>query len=312
VTLLTSQWKSGKSTLISVLLAKMKSGGQLAGLPVTAGRAVIVTEESPAKWFERSQSLTFGDHLRWFCRPFRGKPTQEEWLALLGQVGRIHDEHRLDLLVVDPLANLTPMRSENDAGEMLGTLLPLQRLTSRGMSVLLAHHPRKGAVVPGQAARGSGALSGYVDIIIEMQRISNRHSQDRRRRLRAYSRHDITPANWVIELAADGADYLTLGTSAEPDFDHVWPVLKGILERAEGPMRRRDVLREWPSVSAPPTANTLWRWLNRAVKEGWVVRDGLGTRKDPYKFRLPGMEKKWQEDFMAAFTRKLESGPLPK
>jgi hypothetical protein len=74
VTLLTSQWKSGKSTLVSVLLARMKAGGQLAGLPVRPGRAVIVSEESPTKWHERGQVLGFDDHLCWFCRPFLGKP----------------------------------------------------------------------------------------------------------------------------------------------------------------------------------------------------------------------------------------------
>lgn len=39
---------------------------------------------------------------------------------------------------------------------MLDTLLPLQRLTSQGMSVLVLHHPRKGDVIAAQAARGMG------------------------------------------------------------------------------------------------------------------------------------------------------------
>src|SRR5438067_2210940 len=34
VTLLTSQWKTGKTTLLALLLDRMKSGGVLAGLPV--------------------------------------------------------------------------------------------------------------------------------------------------------------------------------------------------------------------------------------------------------------------------------------
>ena len=34
ITLLTSQWKSGKTTLIAVLLSRLNAGGQLAGLPV--------------------------------------------------------------------------------------------------------------------------------------------------------------------------------------------------------------------------------------------------------------------------------------
>src|SRR5262245_53829230 len=50
VTLLTSQWKAGKTTLASVLLARMKSGGLLAGLPVTAGKALVVSEEGPDHW----------------------------------------------------------------------------------------------------------------------------------------------------------------------------------------------------------------------------------------------------------------------
>src|SRR5262245_606790 len=45
VTLFTGQWKSGKTTLVSLLLARMKTGGELAGLPVTSGRAVVLSEE---------------------------------------------------------------------------------------------------------------------------------------------------------------------------------------------------------------------------------------------------------------------------
>src|SRR5438552_2208703 len=50
VTLLTSRWKAGKTTLLSVLLARLGAGGELAGLPVAAGRAVVVSEEAPGMW----------------------------------------------------------------------------------------------------------------------------------------------------------------------------------------------------------------------------------------------------------------------
>src|SRR5438309_6708988 len=50
MTLLTSQWKSGKTTLVSLLLARMAGGGALAGLPVAAGRAAVISEESPQLW----------------------------------------------------------------------------------------------------------------------------------------------------------------------------------------------------------------------------------------------------------------------
>jgi hypothetical protein len=132
ITLLTSLWKSGKTTLISILLARLKDGGMLGGHRVTPGRVVMVTEEGPSMWFERSQLLPFDNHVCWFCRPFTGKPRPEEWLALLDQIGRLHDRQKIDLLVLDSLANLSPMLTENDAGEMLKALLPLQRRQGGG------------------------------------------------------------------------------------------------------------------------------------------------------------------------------------
>jgi hypothetical protein len=60
VTLITSQWKAGKTTLASVLLSRMKTGGAMAGLALSAGAAVVVTEESAGLWQGRDQQLSFG------------------------------------------------------------------------------------------------------------------------------------------------------------------------------------------------------------------------------------------------------------
>jgi hypothetical protein len=75
ITLLTSQWKSGKTTLISILLARLKAGGELAGLPLTPGKALVITEESTRLWRLRHHKLQFGDNVCWLCRPFRGGRT---------------------------------------------------------------------------------------------------------------------------------------------------------------------------------------------------------------------------------------------
>src|SRR4051794_13102115 len=57
VTLLTSQWKSGKTTLVSLLLSRMQQGRQLLGLNVAAGKAFVISEESEADWRPRFQHL---------------------------------------------------------------------------------------------------------------------------------------------------------------------------------------------------------------------------------------------------------------
>jgi hypothetical protein len=121
---------------------------------------------------------------------------------------------------------------------------------------------------------------------------------------------------WVIAWSADGSDYLGLGPSGEPDFEHGWPVSQALLANAEGQLTRRAIYRAWPASAAAPAKMTLWKWLSRTVKEGQVLRHGSGTRKGPYRYSLPGMIEKWHADFIAEFTRSLErdaegAGPPP-
>src|SRR5262249_31229732 len=131
------------------------------------------------------------------------------WLALIDTAAALR--HRgSDLVVIDSLPSFLPAHSENSAGALLECLTPLQRLTTAGMSVLLPHHPRKGKTVAGQAPRGSGALPSFVDVIIEMAHYTHPDDLDHRRRLLAYSRHDDTPRHLLVELTADGTDYVVL------------------------------------------------------------------------------------------------------
>src|SRR5580765_1543020 len=114
ITLLTSQWKSGKTTLLSVLLARMKTGGDLAGSRVSPARAVIVSEESPDHWLRRAAGLGLTDHVGWFCRPFNARPTQAEWIDLIDRLAALYTERSVRLVAIDPLASILPAASEND------------------------------------------------------------------------------------------------------------------------------------------------------------------------------------------------------
>src|SRR5439155_15523372 len=130
VTLLTSQWKSGKTTLVALLLARLQQGGQLAGLPVAAGKAFVVSEESEADWRPRFQQLGIRDHVDLLCRPFVAQPSMDQWLALIATAAAMHDRQGSALVVIDSLAQFLPAHSENSAGALLECLTPLQRLTT--------------------------------------------------------------------------------------------------------------------------------------------------------------------------------------
>src|SRR5262249_8199582 len=143
VTLLTSQWKAGKTTLLSVLLARLKAGGTLGGRAVHPGTALVLTEEEPSLWCQRSRTLDLQGHVSWLSRPFLGKPSREQWHRLLDDVLALRQQAGLDLFIIDPLASFLPGSDENHAPSVLAALAPLRRLTSSGMAVLLLHHPRK-------------------------------------------------------------------------------------------------------------------------------------------------------------------------
>jgi hypothetical protein len=202
----------------------------------------------------------------------------------------LHQRHDSALVVIDSLASFLPAHSENSAGGLLECLTPLQRLTTLGMAVLLPHHPRKGKTVAGQAARGSGALPGFVDIIIEMGYYAHPDDQDRRRRLVAFSRHSDTPRHLLIELPADGTDYVVLPSGPEDTLGDGWPAVASALSQAYTKLTRQEILDQWPPDYPKPDRTTLWRWLSRAATQGVVCQEGTGRPRDPFRYWLPERE----------------------
>jgi hypothetical protein len=299
VTLLTSQWKTGKTTLTSVLLAKMKAGGTLAGLRVAAGRAIVISEEPAAQWLLRTQRLDLEEHVGWFCRPFRGRPRPDQWHALLDRVAETAAARDVRLVVIDPLAAFFPAgASENDAGAMLEALAPLQALAGRGLAVEVLHHPNKKGDGGGPSGRCSGALLGGADILLELRWYRGAAEEDRRRRLVALSRFDETPRQLVIELNAEGTDYLAHGTFADEEFASHWQVVLDLLRVAPRKLTRAEMLEEWPG-EARPDAATLYRWLQRAVAAGQLLQDGRGTKCHPFRYWLAENEERWRKDPLA-------------
>src|SRR5262249_54952650 len=158
--------------------------------------------------------------------------------------------------------------NENSASAIMECLRPLRDLTKAGISVLLLHHPKKGPTVPGQAARGSGALPSQVDIVAEMSWHTKIDTEDRRRWLRSYSRYDETRRLLILELNAEGTDYLVADPektgTAEGEY---WDVLCMVLDDAIERLTRREILRQWPEDFQKPDRGTAARLLNRGVEQ---------------------------------------------
>src|SRR5438067_11017322 len=69
LTLLTSLWKAGKTTLVAGLLRRLGDGGEFLGRECRPARAVVVSEESPEMWAGRLATMPVGAHARLMPRP---------------------------------------------------------------------------------------------------------------------------------------------------------------------------------------------------------------------------------------------------
>ena len=320
-TLWTSQWKAGKTTLATILISRMKQGGELAGLPVAPAKVVIVSEEPQSLWDQRCGRLDLDGHVQWICRPFVGPPRLADWRTLMQDLLGLRRQTGVDLVLLDPLAELLPAHAESSAGLMHEAMAPVRQLAHAGLAVLMLHHPRKQHSPDGQAARGTGALCGFADILVEMNWYRKGADNDRRRRLTGFSRWRETPRQLVIELNEEHSDYRAHGNFEDDAFLEPWQQLTLVLDAARTKLTREQILENWPAEIAAPAAITLYKWLDRAVGIGQLRRDGRGSRNDPFRYWLPSLETKWQADAGAQADQQLadmwrdlalqKDGPLP-
>ncbi len=277
-------WKAGKSTLLGCLLREMVMGGELAGRAVAQGRALVVSEESVAKWRRRADALGIphGAH-DVIARPFLKQPSWEEWEAFGAYLAGLVRERGYALVVLDALPNLWPVRKENEAGEVLQGLRPLVAVLEAGAAVLLVRHPRKSDGEEATAGRGSGAIAGFCDIIIEFRRYRPEDREDARRLFSVYSREE--PFEVVADF--DGRSYIALGAQADVRRGDRLEALLSVLPHEPPGLTAEEVRERWP-VQPRPAPNTIRDDLLYLLGQGRVVRTGEGRKGDPHRWHRPG------------------------
>ena len=284
VTLFTSQWKAGKTTLITGLLQQFATGGTFLDRPVAPARVLVVSEESKSTWADRVKRMPLGGHCRLLARPFPRRPTAAEWEQLVETAMELQAAGELDLLVVDPLAKFLP-GADTDPQALAQMLDPLRCLTDGGAGVTILHHPRRKRSEEGSSARGHGGLLAAVDVIVELTRYGPLQTDERRRKLYAVSRYPETPRELVYEWAADGR-FVGLGDPLGARFQENWGVLKAILGKRPKASTHQELLMDWPADRPRPGPTTLYEWLNRAFERKLLRRVGTGRKQDPYRYRL--------------------------
>lgn len=211
LTLLAGREKEGKSLLSLAVATRMVSGGgDLAGIDVCAGRALVVDGENGEREIHRRlRSLGLTTEQAGQLEVFEA--VAHDLRTNLDELDAILAEHKPDLLVLDSWRSLWG-GDENDSGEVARVLDPLRALVRRhDTAALLIHHLSRAG-----AYRGSTAIGASVEAVVALER--NPEDDDRRRRrLRALAcRYEQEAPDRWLRIEADRAKGLLLIGPAEP------------------------------------------------------------------------------------------------
>jgi hypothetical protein len=94
----------------------------------------------------------------------------------------------------------------------------------------------------------------------------------------------------VIDLNAEGSDYLVRTDAAGAVLVSTWPAVHYVLAYATDRLTRDKILAQWPVDGDPPDRSTLQRWLTRATEQGLIRRAGSGYRGDAFRYWLAERE----------------------
>ena len=217
------------------------------------------------------------------------------------EIVRLADEEAVrigaKLVVVDTLPQFAGLRgdAENNAGDALAVLGPVQQSASRGLAWLVTRHDRKGASEVGESGRGSSAFTGGVDIVLRLSRPDG-NTRPTIRKLEGLARFKETPACVLlekisislqdpgVEVWAERIDaFEVLGDEEAVVAAEIRAALLKLLPEGED-----AALSEQQAVTAleKPRAG-VQRALKGLVADGAVLKVGAGRKGNPFRFYRP-------------------------
>jgi len=274
ITLLAGRPKVGKSTLLFGLIAALEAGEPLAELPTEPVGALVLSEEREATLAEKAHHWNLRGRVHLLMRH---QANGRRWTEIVTEAVDYCQLHGLGVLIVDTWDKWTGLKgdAENNAGAILEALEPLVQAAGAGLAVLICAHQRKSMGEFGEAVRGSNALTGGVDVVLDLERPrSDSLTGEGVRVLQAVSRFSATPDELVIALTDEGyearGDALT--ATAQVEQRQILATLEALGSAGY------DAISE--DTGLPRT--TVQRRLEELGER--VTRRGKGKRGDPFLF----------------------------
>lgn len=232
---------------------------------------LYISEEPDTLLAERAISFGFQDE--WPIGWLTHEPGMS-WEKCLYYMKRWVWIHRNPLIICDTLSRFWSAQSENDASQVTQAMNPVLEIIRNSEAAFFGiHHNRKQGGGSGMAVRGSTALTGGVDVIMELSRTSG-YDRSNVRRLMCESRYSETPDQLQLRLE-DGTYQVEDSEAVELE-----PRIISVLMTVES-IPIADIIFMLDS-----SETTTRRVITGLVQRDIVARSGAGTARSPFLYSL--------------------------
>ena len=289
ITELDARPKAGKTTFVGHAISAILNGHPFLGSATTYTPVVWATEERPQTFREVLRRATLLEHTDLSILSFWNVASLE-WPTVADLLERECGRQHAGLLVVDTLGQFARLQgeAENNAGDALLALQPLQRIAATGIAVVVLRHERKSGGQVGESGRGSSAFAGAVDVVLALQRPQGK-TRASVRELHALSRFDATPRTLIVErihsanlsTGSLAETYVSLGTDrAVEGREAREALLKDLPVSEDEALTLKDFLDTHKGLSR----GTVQGLLKDLETEERVIKIGEGKRGHPHRY----------------------------
>jgi len=270
---------AGKTTFVTHMCRSVLEGSPFMGEPTRRTPIVYLTEQPRASLREalaRAGLLGRKDLVLLLWQD----ATRVPWPDIVAEAIEKCREIGAQLLVVDTIAQFARLlgERENNAGDALEAIAPLQMAAAAGIGVVVVRHESKKGGAVGDSGRGSSAFSGAVDIVVSIKRLEGSQSNPNERTIEALSRFDETPNRLSVELTDNGyvSHGITRRTAAERASEAIMLILPAMESEAQS-------LEEIVTATGQSRAS-VQKALEELVNTEKVLPTGSGHKGSPFRY----------------------------
>ena len=269
---------AGKTTFLTHLCSAVVDGIPFMGYPTRKTPIVYLSEQPPVSFMEAAKLAGLVRKQNFhvlFWRDTVGVSWQQTVSAAVKECKRL----KAKLLIIDTIGQFTELSgdTENNAGDALEAMRPLQLAATDGLAIVIVRHERKSGGEVGVAGRGSSAYPGAVDVVLSIRRPDGA-ARPSLRVIHARSRFPQVPDELMIELTAEG--YKSLGSVKKVAAHEAEAAILAAVPTGKAAALTLDEMKKDRSVAR----STAQRVLESLSAQGVVVRRGLGKKNDPYRY----------------------------